>query len=115
MHQYFLGLGTCRATGLKPSFKPPDAQDAATLERVTGDSLAMMEEAVYSTGFLDFPVSLVAAGVLVSARRAAGAWPFWPAALALLTGAHLCQAMPYHARRCASHLALGAAGERLRS
>ena len=63
------------------------AQDAATLERVTGDSLAMMEEAVYATGFLDFPVSLVAAGVLVSARRAAGAWPFWPAALALLTGA----------------------------
>ena len=63
------------------------AQDAATLERVTGDSLAMMEEAVYATGFLDFPVSLVAAGMLVSARRAAGAWPFWPAALALLTGA----------------------------
>ena len=62
------------------------AQDAATLERVTGDSLAMMEEAVYATGFLDFPVSLVAAGVLVSARRAAGAWPFWPAALAFLTG-----------------------------
>ncbi|KAK9831377.1 hypothetical protein WJX81_007406 [Elliptochloris bilobata] len=61
-------------------------QDAAALERVTGDSLAMMEEAVYATGFLDFPVSLVAAGVLVSARRAAGAWPFWPAALALLTG-----------------------------
>lgn len=42
---------------------------------------------MYATGFLDFPVSLVAAGVLVSARRAAGAWPFWPAALALLTGA----------------------------
>jgi hypothetical protein len=66
---------------------------------VTGDSLAMMEEAVYSTGFLDFPVSLVAAGVLVSARRAAGAWPFWPAALALLTGARLPPVILCHARR----------------
>ena len=69
------------------SAAPSCAQDGATLERVTGDSLNMMEEAMYATGFLDFPVSLVAAGILVSARRAAGAWPFWPAALALLTGA----------------------------
>lgn len=47
----------------------------------------MMAEAVYASGFLDFRPSLVAAGVLTSARRAAGAWPFWPSSLAALTGA----------------------------
>ncbi len=49
----------------------------------------MMAEAVYAGGFLEFRPSLVAAGVLTSARRAAGAWPFWPSSLALLTGEDL--------------------------
>ena len=57
------------------------------LERMAGDAMAMMADAVFAPGFLDFAPSLVAAAVLVSARHAAGAWPFWPAALALLTGA----------------------------
>jgi hypothetical protein len=62
-------------------------QDSAALERTAGEALQMMAEAVYAGGFLDFRPSLVAAGVLTSARRAAGAWPFWPSSLALLTGA----------------------------
>jgi hypothetical protein len=62
------------------------AQDSVALERTAGDALQMMAEAVYAPGFLEFRPSLVAAGVLTSARRAAGAWPFWPLSLAQLTG-----------------------------
>ena len=56
------------------------------LQRAAGDALQVMAEAVFAPGFLEFPPSLVAAGVLTSSRRAAGAWPFWPASLAQLTG-----------------------------
>ncbi|CAL8469671.1 g9212 [Coccomyxa elongata] len=63
-----------------------DFQDSAALERTAGEALQMMAEAVYAGGFLEFRPSLVAAGVLTSARRAAGAWPFWPSSLAQLTG-----------------------------
>lgn len=62
------------------------AQDSAALERTAGQALQMMAEAVYAGGFLEFRPSLVAAGVLTSARRAAGAWPFWPSSLVQLTG-----------------------------
>jgi hypothetical protein len=62
------------------------AQDAAALQRAAGDALQVMAQAVFAPGFLQFPPSLVAAGVLTSARRAAGVWPFWPASLAQLTG-----------------------------
>lgn len=73
------------------------AQDSAALERTAGEALQMMAEAVYAGGFLEFRPSLVAAGVLTSARRAAGAWPFWPSSLAQLTGdcPVLCLATPH--------------------
>ena len=62
-------------------------QDSVALERTAGNALQLMAEAVYSPAFLDFRPSLVAAGVLTSARKAAGVWPFWPSSLAQLTGA----------------------------
>eukprot|EP00884_Botryococcus_braunii_P006594 jgi/Botrbrau1/15936/Bobra.0088s0002.1 len=63
-----------------------DFQDARVVSHLAGEALLMMSEVIFQDEFLDFSPSLVAAAVLVVARRASGAWPFWPSALAILTG-----------------------------
>lgn len=61
-------------------------QNAKAVSQLAGDALRMMGEAIFCDEFLEFPPSLVAAAVLLVARRASGAWPFWPSTLSLLTG-----------------------------
>ena len=56
------------------------------MNRVAGDATQILTEALYEAELWQFPPSLVAAAVLFAARRKVGAWPFWPQALAMLTG-----------------------------
>ena len=56
------------------------------MARMAGDAQQLMSEAIFQPGLVEIAPSLVAAAVLVVARRTAGAWPYWPHALAQLTG-----------------------------
>ena len=62
---------------------------------LAGDASALAEGALQLPALLDFPPSLVTAGLVYVARRAAGTYPAWPPCLSTLTGASL------HTSRCA--------------
>ncbi|KAK9810087.1 hypothetical protein WJX72_004590 [[Myrmecia] bisecta] len=63
-----------------------DFQDPKARHRLAGPAMTLMAEAVFVPTFLQYRPSLVAAAVLYTARRAQGTYPFWPAALGMLTG-----------------------------
>lgn len=50
--------------------------------------LSFTRAVLYAPSFLNFRPSTVAAAVLYQDRRARGWWPFWPSAVAHLTGLH---------------------------
>ena len=54
---------------------------------------------------LDFPPSLVTAGLVYVARRAAGTYPAWPPCLGALTGALTCRSRDRHVS-CACQMQL---------
>lgn len=55
-------------------------------EAILGDSVALCTECISDTAFLNCRPSIVAAAVIYADRRSRGAIPFWPSALAKLTG-----------------------------
>jgi pentatricopeptide repeat domain-containing protein 1 len=55
-------------------------------EAISGDSVALCTECMSDTAFLNCRPSIVAAAVVYADRRSRGAIPFWPSALAKLTG-----------------------------
>jgi hypothetical protein len=63
-----------------------DLADGAPLAPLHAGAYALLREAARAPALVGCRPSLVAAGVLIAARAAAGAVPLWPAALALLTG-----------------------------
>ena len=56
---------------------------------LAGEASALAEGALQLPALLDFPPSLVTAGLVYVARRAAGTYPAWPPCLGALTGASL--------------------------
>ena len=68
---------------------PCDTQDEAVTAWLAGDASALAEGALQLPALLDFPPSLVTAGLVYVARRAAGTYPAWPPCLGALTGASL--------------------------
>ena len=64
-----------------------DPADPASVRHVAGAALPLADAALRDISLAtQFPPSLVAAAILVAARRAQGSVPVWPAALAALTG-----------------------------
>ena len=61
-------------------------QDVQAAGRIAGDALQIMAETAFEPSLMDFPPSLVAAATLYVARKKVGSSPFWPNALAQLTG-----------------------------
>ena len=61
-------------------------QDAATSTWVGGDATAQLEAALGHLEMLHFRPSTAAAAALLLGRRAVGAAPAWPPAIATLTG-----------------------------
>ncbi len=59
---------------------------AEGLRPAAGNALDLLPEAICDAEMRKLPPSTVAAAVLVAGRRIAGRSPFWPAALATLTG-----------------------------
>ena len=62
-------------------------QDESLVRWLAGDAAALAAAALREPALLDYPPSLVTAGLLLVARRAAGSFPAWPPPLAALTGA----------------------------
>ena len=73
-------------------------QDVQAAGRIAGDALQIMAETAFEPSLMDFPPSLVAAATLYVARKKVGSSPFWPNALAQLTGT----APPKHSQQADS-------------
>lgn len=83
------------------------AQDEALTSWLVGDAEELAAAALQLPALLDFTPSMVAAGTLCVARRAAGSFPVWPLPLAHATGTpppppHLYTRAGYNAPPCRS-------------
>lgn len=79
-------ISTLRCLKLYLERMGTDFQNASELQRIAGDSFALLYQGLADPALLEYKPSLTAAAMLASCRCAAGIVPFWPATLETLTG-----------------------------
>ena len=86
LEQDTAAISTIRCVKLLLERLGAENMSAVASQAISGDALALCTDCISDTAFLNCRPSIVAAAVVYADRRSRGVIPFWPSALAKLTG-----------------------------